>query len=200
MSTTASGPVSGAVVSEHPRTERIAIMSPTRRTLSACLLMIITVSTGCSDHVTPTAPVATHASVALSVAAAKPRPSRVPYISSLQLSTAYIPTSPSDEITPFTVTVTNPGAKDVQGISLEGELQPTLNNQSPLATSFVASCPNATGVVPRGDCTMSNWISSGALLSPGPGTFTLRLLQRQPDGTKKVLDSKTVDVVFVEGI
>ena len=174
-------------------------MSPTRRTFSACLFAVVALAgAGCSDDTAPTAPAAAHGSVALGVAAAKPRP-RAPYISSLQLSTIYIPTSPSDEITPFTVTVTNPGSKDVLGISLEGELQPTFNNQPPPATSFVASCPNATGVVPRGDCTMSNWIASGPFLWPGPGTFTLRLLQQQPDGTKKVLDSRTIDVVFVQG-
>ena len=173
-------------------------MSLTRRTFSACLSAVIALAgAGCSDVAAPTAPAARR-SAALSVAPAKARP-RVPYISSVQLSTIYIPTSPSDEITPFSVTVTNPGSKDALGISLEGELQPTFNNQPPPATAFVASCPNATGVVPRGNCTMSNWIASGPFLWPGPGTFTLRLLQQQTDGTKKVLDSKTIDVVFVQG-
>ena len=173
-------------------------MSANRRTSLAGLLAFIGLAiAGCAGDVPSTAPAAIHPDAALAAAAAKPHP-RTPYISDVQLSSIYIPTSPSDEITPFTVTVTNPGSKDAQGISLEGELQPTFNNQPPpLATAFIASCPNPTGIVPRGDCVISNWITSGPFLSPGPGTFTLRLLQQQSDGTKKVLDTRTVTVVFV---
>ena len=76
-------------------------------------------------------------------------------------------------------------------------MQPTFNNQPSPVTAFIASCPNPTGIVPRGDCVMSNWIGSGPLHSPGPDTFMVRLLQQQSDGTKKVLDTKTVAVVFV---
>jgi hypothetical protein len=172
-------------------------MSPKRRTYSAGLLVFIALAiAACAGDVPSTAPAAIHPDAALAVTAVKPRP-RAPYISDVQLSSINIPTSPSDEITPFTVTVTNPGSKDAQGIYLEGELQPTFNNQPSPATAFIASCPNPTGIVPRGDCVMSNWIGSGPFLSPGPGTFTLRLLQQQSDGTKKVLDTKTVAVVFV---
>ena len=174
-------------------------MSPNRRTHSAWLIALVTMAAGCSTDAASTGPVARYGEAALAAASAKPRP-RVLSITDLQLSTIYIPTSPSDEITPFSVTVTNPGPKDVAGISFEGELYPTFNNQPPLATTFVASCPSATGVVPRGDCTMSNWIMSGPFLTPGPGTFTLRLLQLQSDGTKKVVDTRTVAVQFVNGI
>ena len=133
-------------------------MSP-RRTYPACLLAIIALAgAGCSDDAPSTAPAAPPTDASLAVAAAKPRP-RGAYISGLQLSSTTIAVSPSDEITPFTVTVTNPAQKDVQGISLEGELQPTFNNQPPPSTAFVASCPNPNGILPRGDCTMSNWIS-----------------------------------------
>ena len=43
---------------------------------------------------------------------------------------------------------------------------------------------------------MSDGITGGATLAPGPGTYTLRVLQKQSDGTMTVLDSKTVDVVL----
>ena len=170
-------------------------MYATRRTYTASLLALVTLGAACSADAPPTAPTAIRPTAALAAAAAKPRP-RTPYIADLQLSSISIPTSPSDEITPFTVKVTNPTSKDVLGISLEGVLEPTFNNQPPPATAFVATCPNPTGVLPRGDCVMSNWISSGSWIYPGPGTFTLRLLQLQSDGTKKVLDTKVVAVVF----
>ena len=173
-------------------------MSATRRTSPAGLLALAALAVaGCAGDVPSTAPAANLPHAALAAAAAKPN-ARTPYISQLQLGTINIPTSPSDEITPFSVTVTNPGPKDALGISLEGVLEPTFNTQPPpVATAFTASCPNPTGTVPRGDCVMSNWITSGPFLTPGPGTFTLRLLQRQADGTKKVLETKTVAVMFV---
>lgn len=43
---------------------------------------------------------------------------------------------------------------------------------------------------------MSDGITGGATLSPGPGVFTLWLLQQQSDGRMKVLDSTSVDVVL----
>ena len=172
-------------------------MFPNRRTLAGLHAFIAFAAAGCAGDVPSTGPAAIPSGATLAAAAAKPN-ARTPYISQVQVSTVNIPTSPSDEITPFTVTVTNPGPKDAQGISLEGDLLPTFNNQPPpIATAFTASCPNPTGTVPRGNCVMSNWITSGPFLTPGPGTFTLRLLQLQPDGTKKVLDTRTVAVVFV---
>ena len=126
-------------------------------------------------------------------AAAKPR-ARVPYISDLQLSSIYV--SMSGGYTPFTVTVTNPTQKDFPLIYLTGELK-SQNEQPPVpATAFLAYCPYGNGIVPRGDCTMSNGITGGATLAPGPGTYTLRVLQQQSDGTMLVLDSKTVDVIL----
>jgi hypothetical protein len=169
-----------------------------RRTHSICLLAIAAlVGSGCNDDAPSTAPTVLRTDAAFAIASVKPRP-RTVYIADVQLSTLNIPVSPSDEITPFTVTVTNPSPKDVPGISLEGELQPTFNNQPPPSTAFTASCPNPNGIVPRGDCTMSNWIGAAWNVTPGPGTFTLRLLQLQPDGTKKVLDTKVIDVTFVQ--
>lgn len=172
-------------------------MSPTRRISPAGLLAFIGLAVaGCTGDVPSTAPAVKVPDAAVAAASAKPRP-RTPFISDVQLSSINIPISPSDQYTPFTVTVTNPGPKDAQGISLEGVLEPTFNNQPPLATTFTAFCPTPNGTVPRGDCVMSEWIRPWALLSPGPGTFTLQLLQLQSDGTKKVLDTKTISVVFV---
>jgi len=99
-------------------------------------------------------------------------------------------------VTRTSVTVTNPTQKDFPSIYLKGELK-SQNEQPPLpATAFLAYCPYGNGIVPRGDCTMSNGITGGATLAPGPGTYTLRVLQQQSDGTMLVLDSKTVDVIL----
>ena len=145
----------------------------------------------CSDTVT-TAPAAGRSTAAFGVAA-KPRP-RVPYIADLQLSSIYV--SISSGYTPYTVTVTNPSQKDFAGIYLKGELK-SQNEQPPLpASAFIAYCPNPNGIVPKGNCVMSDGITGGATLAPGPGTFTLRVLQQQSDGTMTVLDSRTVDVVL----
>jgi len=168
-----------------------------RRTIhSACLLAVIALAgAACSDNATPTAPEATPVVAALKPVAEKPR-SRVPYISDLQLSSVYV--SVSSGYTPYTVTVTNPSRKDYQSIYLKGELQ-SLNNQPPLpASAFLANCPNPNGIVPHGDCTMSDGITGGPTLAPGPGTFTLRVLQQQSDGTMRMLDSMTVDVVLTQ--
>jgi hypothetical protein len=148
---------------------------------------------GCSDTETFTGPVASRAPAALVAASVKPRP-RVPYISDLQLGSIYV--SFSGGYTPFTVTVTNPSQKDFPSIYLKGELQ-SQNNQPPSpATAFLAYCPSPNGIVPHGNCTMTNGITGSATLAPGPGTYTLRVLQQQSDGTMTVLDSKTVDVVL----
>ena len=164
------------------------------RALSARLFLVAaTAVAGCIDNAAPTAPDATGAVTPRDAAFAKGRP-RTPYISDVQLSSIYI--NLSGGYNPFTVTVTNPGSKDVLGIHLRGELK-SQNNQPPTtATAFIANCPLANGTVPRGDCTMSNGISGGAGLSPGAGTFTLKVLQEQLDGTMIVLDSKTLDVVL----
>ena len=150
-------------------------------------------SAACDDAATPTAPASVRAVAALNAAPAKPRP-RVPYISDLQLSSIYV--SISGGFTPFTVTVTNPNQKDSPSIYLKGELK-SQNNQPPVpASAFLAYCPNPNGIVPRGNCTMTDGITGSATLAPGPGFFTLRVLQQQADGSMTVLDSKTVDVVL----
>jgi hypothetical protein len=70
------------------------------------------------------------------------------------------------------------------------------------ATAFLAYCPGSNGIIPPGDCVMSNgvtglWAETGV---PGPATYTLMVLQQQSNGSMKVLDSKTVDVVLTRTI
>jgi hypothetical protein len=155
------------------------------------LALLALAGAGCSDS-QDAAPTAIRPTAALA-AAAKPRP-RTPYIADLRLASIYV--SISGGFTPYTVTVTNPSPKDFTGIYLKGELQ-SQNEQPPLpASAFLAYCPNPNGIVPRGSCVMSDGITGGATLAPGPGTFTLRVLQQQSDGTMTVLDSTTVDVVL----
>ena len=165
----------------------------------ACLLAAAMLAgAGCSDDAPSTAPAATPNAASLAVAAAKPN-ARGPYISTVQLPSPYIQLTPSDEYTPYTVTVTNAGPKDYQLIYLRGELHsPTFPPVS--VSAFLAYCPNPNGVLPRGaTCTMSNGITTGWYnLTPGPATFTVKLLQKQADGSMKVLDSKAVDVVLVQ--
>ena len=161
--------------------------------LIAATAIVALASSGCSDDATPTAPTVARDVEAAQAVSIKPRP-RTPYISSLSLSSVYV--SISGGFTPFTVTVTNPSQKDVPSIYLRGELK-SQNNQPPVtATAFLAYCPYFNGIVPKGDCTMTDGITGGATLAPGPGVFTLRVLQQQIDGTMKVLDSKSVDVVL----
>jgi len=173
-------------------------MVPRQRAALVCLLAAgLLAGVGCTDDAPSTAPPATPNAASLAVAAGKPRP-RGPYVSNLQLPSTYIQLTPSDEYTPYTVTVTNPGPKDYQLIYVRGELQSP--NFPPVSVSaFLAYCPNPNGVLPRGDCTMSNGITTGWYnLAPGPATFTVKVLQKQADGSMTVLDSKSVDVVLIQ--
>src|SRR5512138_732397 len=131
---------------------RTVPMTPTRGARLISLFALVAMAgAGCTDHESPTAPVATPGTASLAVNAKRPR---VPYISDLQLSSIYV--SISGGSTPYTVTVTNPSQKDFQSIYLKGELQ-SQNNQPPLpASAFLAYCPNPNGIVPNGDCTMSD--------------------------------------------
>ncbi|HSJ65580.1 MAG TPA: hypothetical protein VK922_16935 [Gemmatimonadaceae bacterium] len=163
---------------------------------SVCLLALVALAAAaCSDSPSPTAPASDRAAAVFKTSAAKPRP-RTLYISDLQLSSIYV--SLSGGYTPYTVTVTNPSRKDVKSIYLKGELK-SENNQPPVqASAFLAYCPMPNGIVPYGECTMSHGITGGATLAPGAGTFTLRVLQQQSDGTMLALDSTTVDVVLTQ--
>ena len=157
--------------------------------------MVAVIGAGCSDSrdPAPTAPSAPHPLAAVDVASTRAR-QRTPYIASVDLSSVYV--SISGGSTPYTVTITNPGQKDAPLIYLKGELK-SENNQPPVpASAFIAYCPYPNGTVPRGSCTMSDGITGGATLAPGPGTFTLRLLQRQSDDTMKELDSVTTAVIL----
>jgi hypothetical protein len=164
---------------------------------SAPLALLVAAVAGCSDAA-PSAPPPTRAVAALSAAPDAAR-GRTPYISSLQLSSIYV--SLTNGYTPFTVTVTNPSLKSVQNIYLKGVVQQ--NNQTPWpTTAFLAYCPGPNGIIPPGNCTMSNGITAwgSPTLVPGPATFTLMVQEQQSNGSMKVLDSKSVGVVLTKTI
>jgi hypothetical protein len=173
-------------------------MMRNHRTHTARLLaLVVAAGAACSDA-TPSAPTTTRAVASFNAAPDAAR-GRAPYISGVQLSSIYV--SITSGYTPFTVTVTNPSLKSVQNIYLKGVLQQ--NNGTPWpATAFLAYCPGPNGIVPPGDCTMSNGITAlgSPTLVPGPATYTLMVLQQQSNGTMKVLDSKSVDVVLTKTI
>ncbi len=165
---------------------------------STALLALLVAAVAACDVATPSAPPPTRPVAALNAAPDGAR-GRTPYISGLQLSSIYV--SITNGFTPFTVTVTNPSLKSVQNIYLKGVLQQ--NNQTPWpTTAFLAYCPGPNGIIPPGDCTMSNGITAlgSPTLVPGPATYTLMVLQQQSNGSMKVLDSKSVDVVLTKTI
>jgi len=169
------------------------------RIRSAWLVAAVSLAgAGCSDAGTSTAPVAARPTTPLTAVAPNPG-RRGPYIADLQLSSIYV--SLSEGYTPFAVTVTNPTRKNFYNIYLKGVLQSGNNAPWP-ATAFLAYCPNPNGVVRPADCAMSNGITAlgGETLVVGPATYTLTVLQQQPDGSMKVLDSKTVDVVLTRTV
>jgi hypothetical protein len=165
-----------------------------RLTLSVALTLAAVAGVACSDSPTATSTTQVRELAVSEALAVKPKP-RTTHIADLQLSSIYV--SMSGGFTPYTVTVANPTSKDIGNIYLKGELK-SQNNQPPLpASAFLAYCPNPNGVIPRGQsCVMSDGITGGATLAPGPGTFTLYLQQLQPDGSMKVLDTKIVDVIL----
>lgn len=173
-------------------------MMRNHRTRSAALLaVVVTAGAACSDT-TPSAPPTTAPVAALNAAPGGAR-GRGPYTSALQLSSIYV--SITDGYTPFTVTVTNPTLKSVQNVYLKGVLQQP--NQAPWpATAFLAYCPGPNGIIPPGDCTMANGITAlgSPALVPGRATYTFMVLQQQSNGSMKVLDRKSVDVVLTRTI
>jgi hypothetical protein len=168
-------------------------LTPNARALAAAALIALT-SAACTDNGTSTGPTPPSRPEAAFAMAAKPR-GRVPYISDLTLGSIYV--SVTSGSTPFTVTVTNQTKKDFQDIYVMGAL--SQNNVVWPATAFLAYCPGPNGIIPPGSCTMSNGITGiTSTLTPGPATYTLRVVQQQADGTMLVLDSKTVDVTLYD--
>jgi hypothetical protein len=100
--------------------------------------------------------------------------------------------------TGYTASVWNPYATELTGVLLQGYL--VQGSVEVGAGGIVASCPQATGVLPSGACTMSFTInaSTGAAgtgtIAPGPATFRLELLG---DDGATLLDSRTVAVTLV---
>ena len=161
----------------------------------ALLTLVMLANSACSnDAPSPVAPGATSTATPIDHASFARTPGRTPYIASLQLASEYVAVNTG--YTPFTVTVTNPTSQDFGLIYLRGELK-AQSGQAVPATAFMAYCPTGGGVVPPGDCVMSNGITGVPTLALGPGTYTFQVLQQQKNGTMKVLDSKTVDVVLV---
>lgn len=170
------------------RTHRI------RRIRSALLALVTLANAACADGArSPVAPGATRAATPNDDVSFGRTATRVPYISNLQLASEYVTVNTG--YTAFTVTVTNPTTSDFGNIFLRGELKAQTGQAVP-ATAFMAYCPSGGGVVPPGDCVMSNGITGVPTLALGPGTYTLQVLQEQKNGTMKVLDSKTVDVIL----
>lgn len=169
-------------------------MRNTKISSSLLLSLVLAVGAACTDT-TPSAPSVAAPDVATPNAAQSPARGRTPYISSLQLSSIYVPLTSG--YTPFTVTVNNSSLKSLYNIYLKGVVQQ--DSQSPWpTTAFLAYCPNPNGVLQPGDCIMSNGITAlgSPNLHPGPATFTLMVQQQQSNGSMKVLDSKSVSVVL----
>lgn len=164
----------------------------TRKSRSASLFALIALAApACSDT---TAPAATDASPSASVAAAKP--ARAPYISELHLHSIYIDMGPDGTYdNGYDLTIANPGQK-TDGVYFQAELQQGQYTQDGGGSALY--CAAAAGVLPRGTCTMTWWVSTP--VSPfvrGPARLTIRLLQNRNDTGVVLLDSLTVDVEIV---
>ncbi len=157
-------------------------------------LTLIALTAACSDTATPTAPAGVRPIEVLEGGAATAKASRTPYIANIQLASVYV--SVTAGYTPVTVTVTNPGSAAYYNMYLKGEIKPRTKLAAQPVTAFLAFCPNPNGVIYTGSCTMTNGITGAPPLQPGPATYTLRLLQKHSNGTMKVIDSKTADVIL----
>jgi hypothetical protein len=97
--------------------------------------------------------------------------------------------------TRYTVVIRNPTESDIGNVYVQGFLQASGKREGVLSAASPVSCPLSNATVPAGsDCTISGEIVASTNLPIGPGTFTLKVVQLQPSGSIKVLDSRTVDV------
>jgi hypothetical protein len=167
-------------------THRLTRMGP-------LLLLAALAGTGCSDQTGPT--VAETSKTVVSRAEANPARSGATFISDLRVRSDAVFMSLSGGYVELTVVLANPGRKAtglyLQGVVRQGSL--TANtDQAPLR------CTAVEGAMPRGTCIMA-----AQLMVPfrdfyaSSGQLTLKLLQRNPDNTVTVLDSRTVDIVIV---
>lgn len=157
------------------------------------LLIAALAGTGCSDQTGPTVPESNEAVV--SRAESNPARSGATFISDLRVQSNAVFMSTSGGYLDLTVVLANPGRK-ATGLYLQGVVRQwslTANtSQPPLRCGAVA------GTMPRGTCSMTVQLTVPFRdFYASSGQFTLKLLQRNPDNTVSVLDTRTVDVVIV---
>lgn len=171
---------------------------PTHRLtrVGSLLLIAALAGTGCSDQTGPTAPKTSETVV--SRPESNPARSGATFISDLRVhsNAVFMSINGTGGWLDLTAVLTNPGRKAtglyLQGVVRQGTLTAT-SDQAPIR------CGAGEGTMPRGKtCSMTveltvpqrNFFAS-------EGQFTLKLVQRQLDGSVTVLDTRTVDVVIV---
>lgn len=158
------------------------------------LAVVALAGTGCSDSSSPTEPEAVQAVVTDGQAAAKV--SRTPYISDLQLHSIYVDMGPDGTYdNAYDIVLANPGSK-ASGLFLQNEIRQ--NQYTVDVGGTVIFCPALDGALAHGTCRMQWTIQPPPVyLALAPAQFTVRLMQRRPDNSLVVLDSRTMDVVIV---
>jgi len=162
---------------------------------SVYLLAVVALAgTGCSDNSSPTGPEAVQAVVTGGEAAAKE--SRAPYISDLQLHSIYVDMGPDGTYdNAYDLVLTNPGPK-ASGLFLQSEIRQNQYTVDGGGTTIF--CSALDGALAHGTCSMQFTIQPPPVyLALAPAQFTVRLMQRRPDNSLVVLDSRTMDVVIV---
>jgi hypothetical protein len=158
------------------------------------LAFVALVATGCSDNSSPTGPEAVQSVVTGGEAAAKA--SRAPYISDLQLHSIYVDMGPDGTYdNGYDLVLTNPGPK-ASGLFWQSEIRQ--NQYTVDAGGTIIFCPALDGALAHGTCRMQWTITPPPVyLALAPAQFTVRLMQRRPDNSLVMLDSRTFDVVIV---
>jgi hypothetical protein len=161
--------------------------------VGSLLLIAALAGTGCSDQTGPTAPKTSETVV--SRPESNPARSGATFISDLRVQSNSVYMSTGGGILNLTVVLANPGRKAtglyLQGVVRQGTLTaPT--DQAPLR------CTAVEGAMPRGTCGMGVQLTVPFRdFTNMLGQFTLKLLQRNPDNTVTMVDSRTVDIVIV---
>lgn len=165
----------------------------TRRSMYL-LAVVALAGAGCNDNSLPAEPEAVQAVVTDGQAAAKE--SRAPYISYFQLHSIYVDMGPDGTYdNGYDLVVTNPGPKTT-GLFLQSEIRQNQYTVDGGGTTIF--CSALDGAMAHGTCNMLLTIQPPPIyLALAPAKFTLRLMQRRPDNSLVVLDSRTVDVVIV---
>jgi hypothetical protein len=164
-----------------------------RSALLALAGLAALVTTACTDGTrSPVGPGAASAERTAGDASLARR-ARTVVVADLQLSSDIIILNGA--ATRYTVVIRNPTDGDVGNVYVQGFLQAGGKRDWISGGASPATCAVSNATVPAGaDCTMSGDIATSTNLPLGPGTFTLKVVQLQPSGQSKVLDSRTVDV------